>query len=76
MVFHEAAAECAMLASGAHLAVPMNSEELSTIIDATPNYNLWLGNTLRRWSPEWKNTFIFIYLYTISLKCQAEYNTF
>ena len=48
MVYHEAAAECAMSASGAHLAVPMNSEELSTIIDTTPNYNLWLGNTLRK----------------------------
>ena len=48
MVYHEAAAKCAMSASGAHLAVPMNSEELSTIIDTTPNYNLWLGNTLRK----------------------------
>ena len=47
-VFHEAAAECAMSASGAHLAVPMNSEELSTIRSTTPNYDLWLGNTLRK----------------------------
>ena len=44
---YEAAAKCSMLASGAHLAVAMNKEELSALKETTPNYDLWLGKALK-----------------------------
>ena len=58
MVFHEAAVECAMSASGAHLAVAMNKEELLTFRDTTPNIHLWLGKLYRILLRQLNNLFL------------------
>ena len=46
MSVYVAAAQCSMLASGAHLAIAMTKAELGALKDTTPNYELWLGNML------------------------------
>ena len=41
---YDAAAQCAMSASGARLAVAMDPIELKALASSTPNEQLWLGN--------------------------------
>ena len=41
---YDAAAQCAMSASGARLAVAMDPIELKALASSTPNQQLWLGN--------------------------------
>ena len=41
---YDAAAQCAMSASGARLAVAMDPIELNALASSTPNQQLWLGN--------------------------------